>query len=32
VFDDAAGPDTMIEGDSRPLVVLQSWVKRAQSG
>ena len=32
VFDDAGGPETSVQGDSRPLAVVQSWVKRAQSG
>ncbi len=32
VFDTASGPHLVIEGEGRPLAVLQSWVKRAQSG
>jgi hypothetical protein len=28
----AAGADAVIEGDARPLALLQSWCKRAQSG
>ena len=31
-FDAASGPDASIEGDARPLTVVQDWVKRAQSG
>jgi len=31
VFDGAGGPETSVEGDGRPLAVVQSWVKRAQS-
>jgi hypothetical protein len=32
VFDPSTGLDATIEGDGRPLVMLQSWIKRAQSG
>ena len=32
VFDDAGGDEVEVVGESRPLAVVQSWVKRAQSG
>jgi hypothetical protein len=32
VFDDLGGGEVEVVGESRPLAVVQSWVKRAQSG
>jgi hypothetical protein len=32
VLDPASGAEATIEGDGRPLVVIQTWIKRAQSG
>lgn len=32
VFDDVVGGEVEVVGESRPLAVVQSWVKRAQSG
>jgi hypothetical protein len=32
VFADAGGGEAAVEGESRPLAVVQSWVKRAHSG